>query len=315
MRIVVTGGTGHVGSFLVPRLVLEGHDVAAVSRGQRTPYTDGPVWSTVKRITMDRPEAEKSGEWVRRIVDFKPDIVMDLICYTPESNQMMYEALKGRIRHFLQCGTAWVYGPTHYAPADEQAPRCAAEAYGRQKAEIEAFLLEKERLEGFPATMIHPGHIVGPGWVPINPVGNLNVSVYQKLARGERLVLPDFGLAMLHHVHADDVAQVFCRAMHLPSASIGESFNSVSAAALTLLGYARFVARLFGKEADLDFKPWAEWKKDVSEQDAAATFDHISKCPVVSIEKARRLLAFQPRYTSQEAIQESLLWLVQNGKL
>lgn len=316
MRIVVTGGTGHVGSFLVPRLVLEGHEVTAISRGARQPYTAAAgCWSLVRRLEMDRPEAEKTGEWTRRIVDCKPDIVMDLIAYTPQSNRLMWEALRGRVQHFLHAGTVWVYGPTHYAPADEQAPRCAPDDYGKMKAQIEAFLLEKAHLDGFPATVIHPGHIVGPGWAPINPLGNLDLEVYGRLARGEKVTLPDRGLATLHHVHADDVAQAFVRALHNRAVAVGESFNNVSPAALTLLGFARFVARLFGKEANLDFLPWDEWRKTVSEQAAAVSFDHISKCPCASIEKARRLLGYEPRYTSQEAVQESILWLVANGKL
>ena len=35
MRIVIIGATGHVGTFLVPRLVAAGHAVVTVSRGRR----------------------------------------------------------------------------------------------------------------------------------------------------------------------------------------------------------------------------------------------------------------------------------------
>ena len=43
--------------------------------------------------------------------------------------------------------------------------------YGIQKAAIEAYLLDQTRRYGFPATVVHPGHIVGPGWAPLNPQG------------------------------------------------------------------------------------------------------------------------------------------------
>ena len=36
MRIVVIGGSGHVGTFLIPRLVRAGHEVVSISRGQRS---------------------------------------------------------------------------------------------------------------------------------------------------------------------------------------------------------------------------------------------------------------------------------------
>ena len=32
MRVVIIGGTGHVGTFLVPRLVMAGHEVICISR-------------------------------------------------------------------------------------------------------------------------------------------------------------------------------------------------------------------------------------------------------------------------------------------
>ena len=35
MRIVVIGGSGHVGSFLVPRLVRAGREVVSLTRGAR----------------------------------------------------------------------------------------------------------------------------------------------------------------------------------------------------------------------------------------------------------------------------------------
>ena len=38
MRIVIIGGTGHVGTYLMPRLVEAGHEVVCLSRGQREPY-------------------------------------------------------------------------------------------------------------------------------------------------------------------------------------------------------------------------------------------------------------------------------------
>ena len=34
-RVVVIGATGHIGSYLVPRLVRGGHEVIAMSRGIR----------------------------------------------------------------------------------------------------------------------------------------------------------------------------------------------------------------------------------------------------------------------------------------
>ena len=163
--------------------------------------------------------------------------------------------------------------------------------------------------------MLHPGHIVGPGWMPLNPVANFNVAIFPALARGEEVRMPNLGLETVHHVHADDVAQSFVRSMSRRATSIGESFHVVSPAALTLAGYAESVASWFGKTANLRFLPWEEWRTHATERDAAVTWDHIARSPNCSIQKAEGLIGYRPRYRSLEAIQESIRWAMANGLL
>ena len=52
-RVVIIGGSGHVGTYLVPRLVEAGHEVINVSRGQRKAYTPNAAWSRVKTVSVD----------------------------------------------------------------------------------------------------------------------------------------------------------------------------------------------------------------------------------------------------------------------
>ena len=166
---------------------------------------------------------------------------------------------------------------------------------------------------GFPATVLHSGHIVGPGWVPLNPLGNFNAQVFSTLARGKELVMPHLGMATLHHVHASDVAQAFMCALTHWNSAVGESFNIVSPAAITLRGYAETVAAWFGQTANLRFVPWAEFQATVSAEDAAITWDDLAHTPNWSIAKAQRLLEYQPRYRSLQAIEEAVRWLVAQG--
>lgn len=315
MRTVVIGATGHIGSYLVPRLLAGGHEVVAVSRGQRTPYRDGPEWKRVRRVELDRETEEAQGEFGERIAALEPEVVIDLICFRPESARQLVEALRGRVQQLLHCGTLWVHGASEVVPTEETAPRRPFGEYGMLKAEIEALLLREARRNGFPATVLHPGHIVGAGWMPINPAGNLNGEVFERLARGETVALPERGLATLHHVHADDVAQVFERAMEGWSQAVGEAFHIVSPSAVTLLGYAREVARWFGREARLELLPWADWRAGVSAEDARLTEDHLAHSPCTSIAKATRLLGYQPRYSSFGAVREAVEWLIRNGQL
>lgn len=315
MRVAVIGGTGHVGTYLVPRLVELGHEVICVSRRKREPYQPHAAWGRVKQVTIDRKEAEASGTFGRHVADQGADVVIDMICFSLDSGRQLVEALAGRVRHFLHCGTIWVHGHSALVPTTEERPRRPFGEYGIAKAAIEDYLLGQARREGFPATVIHPGHIVGPGWPPINPAGNLNLHVFAALARGEEVVLPNLGMETLHHVHADDVAQLFIKAIHCWSSSVGESFHAVSPAALTLRGYAEAVAGWFGREARLRFVSWEEFKAVASQADAECTWDHIAHSPTCSTAKASRLLEYRPRYTSLQAVRESVDWLIERGRL
>jgi nucleoside-diphosphate-sugar epimerase len=314
VRVVVVGGTGHIGSYLTPRLVAAGHDVAVLSRGQRAPYRSHPAWDQVTMLVADRDAEEAAGTFGDRIVGLGPEAVVDLTCFTPESAAALLDAVRGRLGHLLHCGTVWVHGPGVEVPVTEDAPRRPFGAYGEAKAATEELLLSESRRGGVPTTVLHPGHIVGPGWVPIGPAGNLDLDVVRRLAHGEEVLLPNSGLETLHHVHADDVAQAFEQALRHRSLAVGESFHVTSERAVTLRGFAEAVAAWFGREAKLGYAPLQEWAADGSEN-ASATVAHVLHSSCVSIDKARRLLRYSPRYTSLQAVAESLDWLVRDGRL
>jgi nucleoside-diphosphate-sugar epimerase len=314
-RIVVIGGSGHVGTYLLPALVERGHEVVNVSRGSSHPYVPHTAWKRVRHVPLDRSQEEAAGRFADHIANLEPDIVVDMIAFALPSTKTLVEALRGRIQHFLHCGTIWQYGFNTAMPATEDDPMNPFGDYGIQKADIETWLLKEARSTGFPATCFRPGHIVGTGWVPLNPAGNFNPQVYDIIARGEELALPNFGLETIHHVHAADVAQIILRCIVNRPAVVGETFNAVSAQALNLKGYAEAMYRWFGHEPKLSFQPFEEWKIGKSPEDATCTWEHIIRSPCHSIEKARRLLGYAPRYTSLQAVQESVAHLLASGAL
>jgi nucleoside-diphosphate-sugar epimerase len=238
-----------------------------------------------------------------------------LTCYTLESAREMVGALRGRVAHFLHCGTIWVHGRSIEVPVTEDCVRKPSSDYGVRKAAIEEYLLTEARVRGFPATILHPGHLVGRGWVPLNPAANFNPRVFTALMREEEVPLPNIGMETVHHVHAADVAQAFINSLAHRSVSIGESFHVTSPAALTLAGYAEIVASWFAKKANLKFLPWEDWRAQATERDAQITWDHISRSPNCSIRKAEELIGYRPRFRSAQAVRESVEWLAQAGKL
>jgi nucleoside-diphosphate-sugar epimerase len=315
VKVVVVGATGHIGSYLVPSLVGAGHEVVAISRGDRKPYVEHSAWRHVEIVHADRDAQDQAGTFGERVAAQSPDAVVDLICFTTSSAEQLVASLAPVKSYLLHCGTIWVHGPSVEVPVTEDCVRRPFGAYGVQKAAIEELLLNEARRGTLRCTVLHPGHIVGPGWPPLNPAGNFNLKVFELLANGEELALPNLGLETVHHVHAADVAQAFSKALRHPNVASGESFHVVSERALTLRGYAEAVYRWFDQPARLSFQPWATWATEWDKADAEATWEHVSRSPSASTSKARRILGYRPRYTSLEGVFDSLGWLVRTGKV
>ncbi len=321
MRVVVIGSTGHIGTYLVPRLVRAGHEVVAISRGERTPYHPAVEWDQVERIAADRAAEDADGTFGARVAALAPEAVIDLISFTPESTAHLVEALRSlRTREggaplLVSCGTIWVHGRTAVVPVTEDDPRTGYGPYGEGKIAMERLLVEETRRGGVPTITLHPGHISAPGWTVINPVGNADLGVWSALANGHPVVIPTgAATGILHHVHADDVAAAFERALVSPGA-IGRSFHVVAAQAMTVRGLCAEVAAWFGRSAVLTEVPWAEFERTVGADHARTTRDHLERSIVADISRARTHLGWEPRYTTPTTLRDALTWLVAGGRV
>jgi nucleoside-diphosphate-sugar epimerase len=312
-RVVVIGATGHIGTYLVPRLVRGGHEVIAVSRGTRGPYQESPLWDAVTTVAADRDAEDAAGTFGDRVAELHPEVVIDLICFTEASARQLIEALRPSRPLLVHCGTIWVHGPALRVPVTEDEPRTGYGEYGTGKVKIEELLHEETRSGGVPAVVLHPGHISGPGWPVITPAGNLDPAAWTALATGQPLALPDHGLGVLHHVHADDVAQAFERVLDRPAA-VGASFHVVAEQAMTQRGLAAGAAGWFGREPVLEFVGWDEFTRRAGAEHAQVTREHTARSITASIGRAREVLGYEPRHSSLDALREALTWLAANGQ-
>ena len=315
MRTVVIGGSGHIGSYLVPRLVRAGHEVVSMSRGTRAPYVAAAEWDDVTQVVVDREQEDADGVFGRTVLAQEPEVVIDLLCFTPESAAALVEALRGRVEHLVHCGTLWRYGPALKVPIHEGQGTPPFDEYGIHKEAIARMLQRETAGGGLITTSVHPGHIVGPGWMPVGPLGNGDPRVWRTLSSGETLRIPGIGAELMHHVHADDVAQVFELAVAQRDAAAGEDFHAVAPSALSVLGYARIAASWFGREAEVETIGWDEFRAEAGARFADASWGHLYRNHYLSIDKARTLLGYAPRWEPEAAILESVRRLIDDGRL
>jgi len=199
MKVIVLGGTGHIGTYLIPMLVDFGYDVVSITRGSSQPYEYNPSWEKAISIQMNRQD---TIDFSSKIATMEPDIVVDLISFTLEDTKQMVNALqKSGCIHYLFCSSCWAHGRAEILPSNpDDFKKEPLDEYGKQKFASEMYLKELYLKEGFPSTIIMPGQISGPGWTIMNPWANKTPIPFQKIANGDEILLPNFGMETLHQI-------------------------------------------------------------------------------------------------------------------
>nr|WP_249124844.1 NAD-dependent epimerase/dehydratase family protein [Saccharopolyspora erythraea] len=141
-------------------------------------------------------------------------------------------------------------------------------------------LKEETASGGLVTTSLHPGHIVGPGWFPIGPLGNFAPAVWRTLSAGRPLQVPGSGSEMMHHVHADDVAQAFELAIGRRGAAAGEDFNILAPSALSVRGYADIAAAWFGQTGTVESVTWGRFREITTPEYVEASWGASAPQPV-----------------------------------
>lgn len=313
MKAVVIGAAGHIGTYLVPMLVKAGFDTVAITRTVSAPYENDYAWNKAKRVLLDRT---KDSDFIDRLKDMAPDIIVDLVNFNVEDTKKIVEEFQDtKLSHYLYCSSCWAHGMAEQLPlCPDDMRKTPLDDYGKDKFASELFLKEKYREHGFPCTIIMPGQISGPGWTIINPWGNTSLRVFQDIADGKEIFLPNFGMETIHHVHGYDVAQVFFLAIMHRNQALGESFDAESGHSITLYGYAKHMYEFFGHEPKIKFLSWKEWcEYEGNPEECEHTYFHIMRSGVFSIEKEKRLLEYKPKFTNIETIDLAVQSYINRG--
>lgn len=313
MKAIVIDAAGHIGSYLVPMLVKAGYETVAVTRSMSEPYEKDYSWNYAERVLLDRAH---DAAFIDKLKAMQPDVIVDLVNFNIEDTKKMTEGFRGTsLSHYLYCSSCWAHGRAECLPFDpDDLKKAPLDAYGKDKFASELYLKGEYRQNGFPATIVMPGQISGPGWTIINPWGNTSMRVFQDIADGKEISLPNFGMEIIHHVHGYDVAQVFFKAITHRAQALGESFDAEAESSITLYGYAKHMYEFFGHEPKISFLGWKEWcEYEGNAEECEHTFYHIARSGTFSIEKAKRLLEYKPKYTNLETIDLAVQSYVDRG--
>ena len=132
MRVLIIGGTGLISRGIVKHLLARGAEITVFNRAQR----EDTLPAEVKRLTGDR---NQFADFERQFATTRFDVVIDMICFTPEQADSDVRAFRGRCEQFIFCSTVCTYG-TKMPPqvlVDESFPQEPISGYGRNKLACE----------------------------------------------------------------------------------------------------------------------------------------------------------------------------------
>jgi nucleoside-diphosphate-sugar epimerase len=329
MKALVTGGTGFTGSHLVQRLTNNNYKVRVLSRKTSDPCK--LKWlslSGVEIVFGDMPDKEAVFKAVEGM-----DLVFHIAAAYREANlpeqrywdvnyngtkNILDACLEYKVKRLVYCSTIGIVSSVKNPPADETTACSPGDIYQRSKCAAEQEVLKYAKERNLPAAVVRPCAIYGPG--------DTRLLKIFKMIEKKKFLFFGSGKALFHMVYVDDLIDGFMLCAKKEEA-IGQIFIIGGEEYITLNELSRLVAREFNVPSPKIHIPYLPFEF------AAAVIEFFykklklkkeppiyrrrmafyKKSRAFSIEKAKKILGYKPKYDLKTGIHLTAQWYLENG--
>lgn len=328
MNVLVTGGTGFVGSHLVRRLLGRGHRVTSLDKHPGLFEHELREWGAILAAgsVTDRSDVERvmaGQDLVFHLASPFGDILQPDQAYWEievEGTRNVLEAARRHgVRRVVHCSTQGVHGIVTRAPGNEDSPIAPRDYYCYSKAEGEKVAREFIAA-GMDVVVVRPTSVYGPGdtrgWLKL----------FRMVNSGWFLMVGS-GRTMNHPVYVENLVDLLEIAATAPQAR-GRTYLAGDDRAVTLTQLVRGVAQALGGSLRILRFPFyrVAWY-------ASGAVEQVCKLLGVTppvfrrrlswfitnrefrIDRARDELGYRPRVTLREGLARTAAWYRDAGYL
>lgn len=306
-RVLVAGGAGFIGSHIADRLIDQDVEVTVLdnlyagrlenledcSRSRKFRFVRGDVrdFKVVKRLIKDVDAVFNDAAVVSVPRSLEEPLLANEVNVGGALN-LLKASVDSGVKRYVQASSASVYGNTETLPVDESlavnplSPYAVAELAGENYARVfyRAYGLETVCLRYF--------NVYGPRQTFSAYSGAITIFL-NKLSGGQRPLIFGDGEQTRDFVYVEDVVEANMLALNSAKA-VGEAINIGTGVPHTI---NELVQRLQEK---LDKKRLKPIYKSSRQGDVRNSY--------ASIEKAKRMLGYKPKFSLQEGINKLVEW-------
>lgn len=309
MRILVTGGTGFLGKRLLQMLLDKGHDVSVFSRHM---HDDLPESATVHTGDVrDKNALRKAFS--------KIDAVYHLAICLNEADPEMWDinvtgtknvvelCKENKVKQLIYMSSSGVMGETD-RPSREDFPYKPKTQYEKSKMESEQII----KKSGVSYTIVRTTIIIGPNMVW--------AKIFETAKKGFPII--GSGKNYFHLVYVDDVVSLLATVLGNPKAA-NQAFHVASKDTPTYGDVYRIICEELKCEMTKKHIPiWLAYmmsrvhtaKRKLQNKQPSlimmkSSIDRLVRNRIISTEKAKKVLGFEPKYSTRDAIRETIKYL------
>ena len=292
MKIIVTGGSGQLGSFVIEEL-LPDHEVVSVDI--RSPSIGGHqhhIKSDIRDLEAMKKACRGADAVIHlaaqvSVVRSTEDPVFDMDVNVGGTISMLSAAHHEGVPRFIYVSTAAVYGDPVSLPVGEDHPTAPKSFYGTSKLSGEHYVRAFKESMGLDYIIVRPFNLYSPRADPSSPYSGVITRFVESAKTGTPLRVEGDGDQTRDFIHARDVARMLV--MCLGSKVRNLTMNCASGRGTTINELA---------EAVTSVSP-----NDVTVQKAPPRIGDIHHS-VGDDRMAREILGFVPTITLREGISD-----------